>query len=136
MIVDDLILRVGSANLNNRSLGLDSECDLSLRADVPKDRTAHAIFRLRAGLLAEHCGLNPELVEARLAAGVAMADIVASAEPGRSGLYPLRVETTGPVDRFLADNEVLDPETPAEIFEPISKRGLFRQRVWLRRPPR
>lgn len=136
MIVDDLILRVGSANLNNRSLGLDSECDLSLRADVPKDRTAQAIFRLRAGLLAEHCGLNPELVEARLAAGVAMADIVASAEPGRPGLYPLRVETTGPVDRFLADNEVLDPETPAEIFEPISKRGLFRRRAWLRRPPR
>ena len=27
-IVDDRLLRVGSANLNNRSMGLDSECDL------------------------------------------------------------------------------------------------------------
>ena len=30
MIVDDDLLRVGSANMNNRSLGLDSECDLMI----------------------------------------------------------------------------------------------------------
>ncbi|HSN70712.1 MAG TPA: phospholipase D-like domain-containing protein, partial [Steroidobacteraceae bacterium] len=29
-IVDDRLLRVGSANLNNRSMGLDSECDLAI----------------------------------------------------------------------------------------------------------
>ena len=32
MIVDDRILRVGSANLNNRSMGADSECDLAFEA--------------------------------------------------------------------------------------------------------
>ena len=41
MIVDDRILRVGSANLNNRSLGLDSECDLALEADGDSDRGDH-----------------------------------------------------------------------------------------------
>nr|WP_240959655.1 phospholipase D-like domain-containing protein [Novosphingobium olei] len=35
MIIDDEVLRVGSANMNNRSLGLDSECDVSLDAADP-----------------------------------------------------------------------------------------------------
>jgi phosphatidylserine/phosphatidylglycerophosphate/cardiolipin synthase-like enzyme len=34
MIVDDWFLRIGSANLNNRSMGLDTECDLALEARI------------------------------------------------------------------------------------------------------
>ena len=34
-IVDDRLLRVGSSNLNNRSLGLDSECDVTIDAALP-----------------------------------------------------------------------------------------------------
>ena len=30
MIVDDWFLRIGSANLNNRSMGTDTECDLAI----------------------------------------------------------------------------------------------------------
>ena len=30
--IDDRLLRVGSANLNNRSMGLDTECDLAVEA--------------------------------------------------------------------------------------------------------
>ena len=30
MVIDDCFVRVGSSNLSNRSLGLDSECDLSV----------------------------------------------------------------------------------------------------------
>ncbi len=33
MIVDDEFMRVGSANISNRSMGLDTECDLALEAD-------------------------------------------------------------------------------------------------------
>jgi phosphatidylserine/phosphatidylglycerophosphate/cardiolipin synthase-like enzyme len=33
MIVDDHILRVGSSNMNNRSMGLDSECDIALASE-------------------------------------------------------------------------------------------------------
>jgi phosphatidylserine/phosphatidylglycerophosphate/cardiolipin synthase-like enzyme len=32
MIVDDGFLRVGSANINNRSMGADTECDLAFEA--------------------------------------------------------------------------------------------------------
>ncbi len=32
MIVDDEWLRIGSANLSNRSMGMDTECDVTLEA--------------------------------------------------------------------------------------------------------
>jgi phosphatidylserine/phosphatidylglycerophosphate/cardiolipin synthase-like enzyme len=52
MIVDDDYLRVGSANLNNRSMGLDTECDLVVEARDTQSRQAIADVRNR--LLAEH----------------------------------------------------------------------------------
>ena len=30
MVIDDRLLRVGSSNLNNRSMGFDTECDLAV----------------------------------------------------------------------------------------------------------
>ncbi len=38
MIVDDGFLRVGSANLNNRSMGADTECDLAFEASCDEHR--------------------------------------------------------------------------------------------------
>ena len=32
MAVDDEWLRIGSANINNRSMGVDTECDLAIEA--------------------------------------------------------------------------------------------------------
>ena len=32
MVVDGRLLRIGSANINNRSMGADSECDLAIEA--------------------------------------------------------------------------------------------------------
>src|SRR3546814_21039987 len=63
MVVDDRLLRVGSSNLSNRSLGLASECDLSIEADGRPD-TASAIFRFRHPLLAEPLQTHPERVAA------------------------------------------------------------------------
>jgi phosphatidylserine/phosphatidylglycerophosphate/cardiolipin synthase-like enzyme len=38
MIADGRFLRIGSANLNNRSMGLDSECDLAIEDQAIADR--------------------------------------------------------------------------------------------------
>jgi phosphatidylserine/phosphatidylglycerophosphate/cardiolipin synthase-like enzyme/uncharacterized membrane protein YdjX (TVP38/TMEM64 family) len=64
MIVDDVFLRVGSANLNNRSMGTDTECDLAIHAADEKTRAV--ITRLRDTLVAEHCGVTARDVAARL----------------------------------------------------------------------
>jgi len=57
MIVDDRLLRVGSANLCKRSMGTDSECDLVIEGR--DEGTRAAIRRVRDRFLAEHLGATP-----------------------------------------------------------------------------
>lgn len=65
MIVDDEWLRVGSANFANRSMGLDTECDLVIEAGGnPGMRVAIAAARNR--LLAEHLGVGLQEVREAL----------------------------------------------------------------------
>jgi phosphatidylserine/phosphatidylglycerophosphate/cardiolipin synthase-like enzyme len=56
-IIDDVLLRIGSSNLNNRSLGFDTECDLSLEPSGA-NRTASrmAIRAIRTRLIAHWLG--------------------------------------------------------------------------------
>ena len=42
IVIDDRFLRIGSANLNNRSMGADTECDLSIEATNGQQRAAIA----------------------------------------------------------------------------------------------
>lgn len=88
MVVDDTVLRVGSSNLNNRSMGLDSECDLAIEARDEAQRAA--IAGLRDRLLAEHLGVAPEAVTETLE---------------REGSLFRTVEKLTREDRFLAPIE-------------------------------
>ena len=67
MIVDDVLLRVGSANLNNRSMGTDTECDLTIEAQ--DDTQRQSIATVRARLLADHCGVSEEATAQAIALG-------------------------------------------------------------------
>src|SRR3546814_6827145 len=46
MIVDDRLLRVGSANLNNRSMGTDTECDLALERSEEHTSELQSLMRI------------------------------------------------------------------------------------------
>ncbi len=133
MIVDDRVLRVGSSNLNNRSLRLDSECDVVIDADQDTTGTIAANIRsIRHDLLAEHLGCTAQTVaDCHISEGSLIRCIEALRGSGRS-LVPYQMPEISALEAWLADNEVLDPEGPAEVFEYPSKRGLFRGR--LRRP--
>ncbi len=65
MIVDDEWLRVGSANFANRSLGLDTECDLAIEARG-ESLTRAAIASVRDSLLAEHLDVGVQDVRAAI----------------------------------------------------------------------
>src|SRR5262249_37447217 len=58
-IVDNDFVRVGSANLSNRSMGFDTECDLAIEASADRDRR-RAIAAFRNRLLGEHLGVSSE----------------------------------------------------------------------------
>ena len=73
MIVDDEWLRIGSSNISNRSMGVDTECDVIVEARGDAER-ADAIRAFRDRLLAEHSGIDVEAMREALAQTGSMAD--------------------------------------------------------------
>lgn len=136
MIVDDHFLQVGSSNMNNRSLGLDTECDLFIDAELPANAHAGpAIAELRHRLIAEHCGLAIKEVVAGLAQHGSMIGLIDSLSRTGKYLAPFELRPLTDTEKAIADQTLLDPEHPGELFEPFStKRGLFRRGGFLRRP--
>lgn len=85
-----------------------------------------AIGRIQADLIAEHLGADRVAVMEGIAADGLIATIERLRGEGRS-LIPYEVPDLTEVERWLADNEVLDPEGPGEMFEAFEKRGLLRR---------
>lgn len=115
MIVDGKTLHIGSANLNNRSMGLDSECDIAMKFAADSE-DAVTVAEIRARLLAEHLGKRPEDVAEAIAAndGSITATVEALRNNGRS-LEPYRAK---PLDEFIplpVDEEFLDPQAPSDF---------------------
>lgn len=132
MVVDDRVLRVGSSNMNNRSLRLDTECDVAIDATLRANAGVRPQIRaIRDGLIAEHLGADINGV-ARLidTTGSLIQTIERLRGAGRS-LRPYETPDLNEVEKYLADHEVLDPEGPDEMFEPFHARKLFHR---LRRP--
>ena len=113
MIVDDVFVRVASSNLSNRSMGLDTECDLAIEA-ADDARVAGLATRLLQRLVAEHLGVTP----ARLGhAHARHGSLVAAIESLRGGARthePLLEEEPGWLERAMPANAVLDLERPVE----------------------
>lgn len=129
MVIDDEILRIGSANLNNRSMGLDSECDVFIDARRPANIHARGgIAALRYSLLAEHLGMEetdiPGLLERH---GSMRALIEASGDRAGRHLERYHPPDVGDAIGTLAESQLLDPERPQDLFEPFAKGGLFRK---------
>ena len=112
MIVDDSFLRVGSSNLSNRSMGLDSECDLAIEARNEEQR--RAIRQIRDRLLAEHLGVaQTRLAQALERHGSLFEALDSLAGSGRS-LQPIKDadDPDGPLAETIAG--VADLERPVE----------------------
>ncbi|WP_313434726.1 phospholipase D-like domain-containing protein [Novosphingobium sp.] len=128
-VVDDEVLRVGSSNFNNRSLRLDTECDVVIDADMTAGQDVRkTIVGIRDALLAEHLDTDCETIETTVReTGSLIAAIERLRGPGRS-LRHYEVPELDAVRAWLADNKVLDPEGPGEMFEPLSQRtGLLKR---------
>ncbi|MDK2761525.1 MAG: phospholipase D-like domain-containing protein [Sphingopyxis sp.] len=137
-IVDDRAIRVGSANMNNRSMGLDSECDVTIDAALPANKGVEPVIaRLRTSLIAEHLDAREDDVAALFdRTGSLIETIEALRGEGRS-LELLDLVPPGPMDEFIANNELLDPTSPDAMFEGLAERGLrkswHRGRHWMKR---
>jgi phospholipase D1/2 len=105
-MIDDVFLTIGSANMTNRSMRLDSELNLAWVAEGPAER--QSLRKLRASLLAEHTGLSDEAAMSLLERGHrVMPRLVQLANMSESRLIghtssSLRDEL-GPLDEILVE---------------------------------
>lgn len=116
LVVDDRLLRVGSSNVNNRSMGFDTECDVAVEAaDSEADRRVR-IAGVRDDLLAEHFDLEPGDIAAKVDenGGSLIAAIEAlrreAQGSGRRTLVPLIPEENGVFDEIVAESTLADPD--------------------------
>jgi phosphatidylserine/phosphatidylglycerophosphate/cardiolipin synthase-like enzyme len=136
-IMDDRMLRVGSANLNNRSIGLDTECDIAIEAKDDLDKEVIRAFlgaadrplhRSRDGRRAGGDGQRR-----RLAAAINALD-VKGGPPRR--LQPVPVRRLTGVQQFIADWSLGDAIAPDDAWRPWGRRErLKRDLVRLTAPP-
>lgn len=110
MVVDDQLLRIGSANLNKRSMRLDTECDLMLLARSETQR--HAVAGIRNRLLAEHLGAAEKQVGEALARHGSLLRVVDELGSDQRGLRRLN-EHEPYDDEFVGMlREIADAEQP------------------------
>lgn len=126
MVVDDQFVRIGSANLSNRSMGLDTECDAAIEADT-EDTIRAAILDFRDGLLAEHLGCTVEALRSdtrRLSSLVAavdalrggprsLEDLTVEPHPGESIIDPQLADPDRPLEETLARRVIIDEDIEA-----------------------
>jgi uncharacterized membrane protein YdjX (TVP38/TMEM64 family) len=128
MIVDDGLLRIGSANLNNRSMGTDTECDLAIEARTEQDR--NTIVRLRNQLIGEHCGVTAEDVADAVARTGSL--LTAAEQLSRNGHALRPVQDGEPFSGEIVTyiESVADPEQPIaaeSFFEAVFGSGHHRR---------
>lgn len=129
MIVDDAFLRVGSSNLNNRSMGFDTECDLAIEAGDDAG-LREKILSVRHDLLAEHLGVAAGEIAAKVEeTGSLIEAIEAFAGSGRR-LELLPVREIGDLEDVIAETDFVDPERPPGLMKRAKRRvkRTFRRR--------
>ncbi len=109
-VVDDRLLRVGSANLNNRSMGTDTECDLAFEAQTSTHR--RAILDVRNRLLGEHCGTSGEEIAAALQRTGSLIKVAEDMSQNGHALRPVDDGEPDPPDISGTIEDVADPPRP------------------------
>jgi phospholipase D1/2 len=127
LVIDDRLFRVGSSNLTNRSMRLDTECDATIEALSPAQRLGIATLRNR--LLAEHLGMSAEAVGVFLSREMSLIRLV---DARRANARCLRELPSGsrPAELIL-ETEFVDPSRPitADVVMEALASAVTRQRV-------
>jgi phospholipase D1/2 len=113
MVLDSQIVSVGSANLNNRSMGFDSEVNASLYVKKP-------CYGFTAHLLSHHTELDATAIESHLEQGGSIRDAIRILNDGSAKrfLHAFPIQATGPM---LLDAELVDAEKPSVLEEGMDR---------------
>lgn len=113
LTIDERLLRIGSSNLNNRSMGFDSECDVAIEADQndsDHDDVRGEIISVRHQLVSEHLGVSVEEFESELGRSESFLKAVEEIRGQGRTLQPFTEEAIADEASPLAENELMDPK--------------------------
>jgi phosphatidylserine/phosphatidylglycerophosphate/cardiolipin synthase-like enzyme len=124
-VVDDRIARVGSANLNNRSGGFDTECELAVEAHDEPARLQVQAFRDR--LVGHFMGFTGDAVaKARAEHGGLAGAIDALNREGR--LLPIEPPSSTALGDVVTKYHLGDPQDTRDAWRPNRRRErLYRE---------
>ncbi|HEX6008199.1 MAG TPA: VTT domain-containing protein, partial [Burkholderiales bacterium] len=120
MVADDDFLTIGSANLSNRSMGFDTECNVAIESGGDA-RVRAAIAGIRNRVLGEHLGVDSAQVGREIEGrGSLIAAIEALRGSGRT-LQPMEPALERDIDALVPDEAVIDPERPVDPDELVAE---------------
>jgi phosphatidylserine/phosphatidylglycerophosphate/cardiolipin synthase-like enzyme/uncharacterized membrane protein YdjX (TVP38/TMEM64 family) len=122
--VDDDLFSVGSANLSNRSMAFDTECNLAFEVrgnESEQNRIRHAIAHLRNRLLAEHTGSTPQAVDAEIRRSGSLLKAIHVLPHDERRLIALEPTVTPELDALIPEQTLFDPEKPIDPDELVAQ---------------
>ena len=118
-VVDDRLLRIGSTNLNNRSLGFDTECDVAV---APETAAGHAaIRRFRHRTIGHFIGVAADDFEAAEAVMGSTGEAILKFDTGR--MSALGATPPSMIQRTIAEFQLGDPTRPSDAWRPWRRRN-------------
>ncbi len=118
-VVDDLVVRIGSTNLNNRSLGLDTECDVAAEPTTAAGRAT--IARLRHQSIGHFIGVSGEEFAVAEAVMGSTGAAIRKFDTGR--MQSLGAAPPSAVERFIAEWQLGDPSSSDDAWRPWRRRN-------------
>jgi len=118
-VVDDRLLRIGSTNLNNRSLGFDTECDVAIAPETAEGQAA--IRRFRHWTIGHFIGVAPQDFEAAEAVLGSTGEAIRKFDTGR--MTPLGATRPSMIERTIAEFQLGDPRSPSDAWRPWKRRN-------------
>jgi phosphatidylserine/phosphatidylglycerophosphate/cardiolipin synthase-like enzyme len=113
LVVDDRLLRIGSSNLNNRSMGFDSECDVAIEAESnssEQDDVRRQITSVRNQLVSEHLGVSVDEFESAMRQCRSFLTAIEALRGQGRTLRPFTERTVSDEASPLAENDLMDPD--------------------------
>jgi phospholipase D1/2 len=120
LVIDDDHLRIGSANLSGRSMGMDTECDLIVTSRCDP-RLRQEIQRIRDSLVGEHVGRDAEEVAQAIERHGSLRDAIDSFANGDRALVPFVVDRDSEPQAQDALLFAIDPEEPIALSRTIDR---------------
>jgi len=120
LVIDDEHLRIGSANLSSRSMGMDTECDLIAVANG-EDRVRKSIRAVRDRLVGEHLGLEGEEVSRAIEQHGSLRAAIDALATGDHTLARVEVDLDKPVEELSGMRLAVDPSEPMELSRTIDR---------------